>query len=193
MDRLAILIDNMPDAETQLISNAHETIPNPHTETTQEKKNRKGQIGEQIVLSMLKNAGWTAMTHVIGGRPHDFDVLAFKNGVRRAIDIKTYPARSVYPDTGINHNHFVKYQEFSHSSDTEFWIYFVDEVAGKVYGNSLLELERPRTVRGIQYPMTQESKTGKKRYWPTQAMITLGSIPKQTQHQLKRLRQSRFK
>lgn len=194
LDRLAQMIEDAPSFDGELIpKQAIEPDPMRCSELTEsQKKMAKGEIGEQLVRDLLEKQGWTVYATKTPGS-HPFDILAFKpNGARIGVDVKTYPSRTIYPDTGINTAHFKKYQEYSRDSDTEFWIYFVDEVKGKIYGSSLHELEKPTTAKGNIYPFTLKCRTGSKRMWPVSSMETLGYIPESVCKQLKRLRQSNY-
>lgn len=146
------------------------------TRTSFEQAMRKGRVGESVVRSALERAGFCVYEPQTSGS-HAFDILAIKNNERCiALDVKTKARRNKYPDTGINMRHYRVYKEFSERHSMPFWVIFVDEWLGSVYGNTLDELCRPRVVEGRQYPMEWRSSSGSTIYWPLDAMVTLGPI-----------------
>ena len=131
----------------------------------------KGEIGEQIVKAWLEKKGLVVYRPETEG-VHAFDMLAIKD--KRccvALDVKSKARRNKYPDTGIDLRHYETYTAFSEKHNMPFWIVFVDEMIGEIYGNTLAELDKPRTDSGKQYPLRWNGRDGKTTvYWPLSAM-----------------------
>lgn len=138
---------------------------------------KKGEIGEQIVRKILEEKGWIVYKPVTDGA-HCFDMLTIKDKRRAiAIDVKAKSRRNKYPDTGINQKHFEEYLSFSQKHNMPFWLFFVDEMLGKIYGNHLAELEKPRVVDNRMYPYEWRTQSGEKiRLWPLEAMRDIAFI-----------------
>ncbi len=139
--------------------------------------NSKGQLGERIVKGILERKGFIVYRPETDGS-HAFDILAIKDKRRCiAIDVKAKARRTAFPDTGINQRHFEVYQQFSLRHLMPFWLFFVDESMLEIYGNTLDELEKPRTVAGRKYPMVSKTAFGVDiRYWPLEAMIKIDNL-----------------
>ena len=124
---------------------------------------RKGNLGEQIVHTHLENKGYVVYNPNTEG-PHAFDKLAIRNKQDIIIaECKTKARRNYYPDTGIDYRHFTEYKYIEERYNIPVYLFFVDEMLKKVYGNELSVLEEPRKVcfvrngrqRVQQYPLTQ--------------------------------------
>ena len=136
----------------------------------------KGEYGEAIVRAILEQKGFIVYKPATEGA-HAFDVLAIKDKARCiALDVKAKARRNKYPDTGINLNHYNTYKEFSEKHLMPFWIVFVDEMVGKIYGNTIEELDKPRTVNGIDYPLKWNNGGRIIIYWPIEAMLVFRSL-----------------
>lgn len=135
----------------------------------------KGEYGEKIVRRILEKQGFIVYKPSTEGA-HAFDVLAIKDKSRCiAMDVKAKSRRNKYPDTGINLRHYAIYRAFSEKHLMPFWLVFVDEMIGKVYGNTLDELDKSRSENGINYPMIWGGEQGTI-YWPLSAMKTFHTI-----------------
>lgn len=138
---------------------------------------KKGEIGERIVKSLLEENGWVVYQPSTNGA-HCFDMLTIKNKENAiAVDVKAKARMNKWPATGINQRNFEEYTKFSQTHNMPFWLFFVDEMIGKIYGNSLEELEKIRFVEGKRYPFTILTRSGQAiRLWPIQAMIDIAAI-----------------
>jgi len=116
----------------------------------------KGNIGERLVREYLERKGYIVYEPQTDGA-HGFDKLAIFNK-RQAIivECKSKARRNKYADTGINIKHFEEYQYISARHNLPVFIFFVDELIGKIYGNTLTELLVPRVVDGKQYPSREK-------------------------------------
>lgn len=118
----------------------------------------KGNVGEEIIKSYLEDLGWIIYKPVTDGA-HGFDIMCYKNkeGCIMA-DVKTKARMNKIAATGINQSHFEKYNELSKKNTMPFWILFVDEMLGKIYGNSLDTLEMKRYIDGVTYPFIMKTR-----------------------------------
>lgn len=127
----------------------------------------KGEYGEQIVREILERKGFVVY-QPITNKAHAFDIMAIRD--KRsciAMDVKAKSRRNKYPDTGVNEEHYQIYAAFAEKHQMPFWVVFVDEMDGKIYGNSLRLLDTPVEVGGINYPLIWKPHQGKViRYWP---------------------------
>lgn len=136
----------------------------------------KGEYGEQIVRRILEGKGFVVYKPNTEGA-HAFDVLAIKDKrLCIALDVKAKSRRNKYADTGINLRHFETYKRFSDRHTMPFWLIFVDEMLGKIYGNTLEELAKPIEVEGINYPLIYgDTQTGTI-YWHMQSMRQIHTL-----------------
>lgn len=134
-----------------------------------------GLIGEAEVRHMLESQGHIVYQPQTQGS-HSMDMLAIKDKQSTiAVDVKTKTRRTYYDDTGVNQKHFELYRDFSRKHNVDFYIYFVDRVLGKIYGNKIHLLEQECWHEGIKYPRVEPVKYGKDigtliRYWPLCSM-----------------------
>lgn len=151
----------------------------------------KGEFGERIVKGILEQKGFVVYKPATPGA-HAFDVLAIKDKKRCiALDVKAKSRRNNFPDTGINYKHFLVYRDFSDTHKMPFWLVFVDEMLGKVYGNTIEELSRPREENGNKYPMRWGGDTGII-YWPLSAMIVFHTLTPDECRQLQAMNQRSY-
>lgn len=144
---------------------------------------QKGEIGEQIVRKHLESKGWVVYQPETPGA-HCFDILALLNKRNAiALDVKAKSRMNKYPATGIDQRHFEEYKHFSDRHQMPFWVVFVDEMQKTVYGNTIDELEKPRTVEGINYPFVMQIKKPV-RIWPLEAMKPIASLDSDSANKL---------
>ena len=138
---------------------------------------KKGEIGETIVKALIEAKGYSVYQPTTQGA-HQFDMLCIKDKkMAIALDVKTKARMNHYPATGVNEQHFMEYKAFSEKHNMPFYIVFVDEGDGRIYGNSLEELEKPQTIDGVSYPHIITNKWGKKiRIWPLCNMSEIATL-----------------
>lgn len=138
---------------------------------------KKGAIGEAIVEEYLRGQGLVVYRPGDTDGPHPFDGFGANKRHVLAFDVKAKPARSWYPDTGINVTHFETYRFYEKKYRVPGWLFFVDEAAAKVYGNLLRVLCEKRTVwwegKNISYPRTERGII----YFPVQYMKLIRELP----------------
>lgn len=128
---------------------------------------RKGKVGEDIVRKYLENKGWIIYEPKTDG-PHAFDKVAIKDKKwMTLLEVKTKARRNYYNDTGIDIRHYEEYKEISEKYNMPIFLFFVDEMLGKVYGNKLSYLEEEiKTEDGLNYPLKQKGIV----YFPLERM-----------------------
>jgi hypothetical protein len=130
----------------------------------------KGEYGERIVRGILERKGFVVYKPNTEGA-HAFDVLAIKDKkLCIALDVKAKSRRNKYADTGINRRHYETYRQFSQRHQMPFWVIFVDEMIGKIYGNTLEELMTPIFADGISYPLIYGDIQSGTIYWHITSM-----------------------
>lgn len=150
----------------------------------------KGAEGEAIVRQILEERGWVVYQPLTEGA-HAFDMMCIKDKKSAiALDIKAKARMNKWPATGVNQNHFEEYQRFSIKHKMPFYLIFVDEGIKKIYGNSIKELERPRSFNGCQYPMLVSQD--KIRIWPLIAMKTISELSENHVHKLTQFNQRNY-
>lgn len=149
----------------------------------------KGDIGEKLVRRALRQKGYMLATFE-PGQAHPCDNIVSKWDMQfRALDIKTYPRRSFFPDTGINYSHYEKYIK----SLNVFYLIFVDEIEKKVYGNKLEELDKQVFVNGLQYPYFDGHGDKRKVYFPLQSMEFYSNLSDDFCNELRKISTSSYK
>ena len=148
----------------------------------------KGEFGEQIVRRWLEGRGFVVYKPETEGA-HAFDALAIKDKERCiALDVKAKARRNLYKDTGISERHYQTYAKFSQRHKMPFWVVFVDEMQGTIYGNSLGALNEAKVVDGVTYPLNYNGT----RFWPLQNMVPIHELSYQEQEELGRLSQRNY-
>ena len=152
---------------------------------------QKGKIGEDIVRALLERKGWVVYQPETEGA-HCFDMLSIKDKKYAiAIDVKAKAPLNKWPATGINERHFQEYLHFSQKHKMPFWVIFVDEQQGLIYGNTIEELEKPRTVEGMDYPILMNWQTPI-RIWPLAAMKTIARLREHEMENLAQMNQRQY-
>ena len=151
-----------------------------------------GDYGEKLIREYLKNLGCICYEPSTDGA-HLCDFFMFNRDKSViAAEVKTKPARKKYPDTGFDLKHYNGYKKFTEEHSINMFIFFVDEDCGKIYGNYLHELDKPRVSNGMSYPSEERTKYGQViRYYPLEAMIPIRELTSEEICELKRLRSDR--
>ena len=152
---------------------------------------QKGELGEEIVTPYLESKGFIVYRPFTKGS-HAFDGMAIKDKKESiAYDVKAKPRLKYIPGTGVDEKHFKTYSDFSKRHNMPFWIFFVDEHMGSVYGNEIKELEKPVQEGGRTFPYLINKETI--RVWHLSSMITIGNITSEEQRSLVELSQRNYK
>tara|TARA_Y100000034_G_C6808457_1_gene363200 strand:+ start:305 stop:793 length:489 start_codon:yes stop_codon:yes gene_type:complete len=117
---------------------------------------KKGNLGEKIVDEHFEGQGYIIYEPTTNAA-HLIDRLYVKDKKQLIFaDVKTKAKRNLYPDTGFDYKHYKEYKMLQ-DMGLEVWIFFVDEVEGGVYGNTLKELSKPCEIQHngkiIKYPL----------------------------------------
>lgn len=153
---------------------------------------QKGNIGERLVDEYLTSQGFIPYSPTAEGA-HPFDRLVASPDKKTVfiVDAKTKPARTYYPDTGIDVRHHADYMNIRAKYGMDVFLYFVDEDRGTIYGNYLHILDEPHTVyhqgKKLEYPMEAPGATGTIRYFPLEKMLHIANIPAQEVEALRAL------
>ena len=142
---------------------------------------RKGNVGEAIVHRFLESKGLTIYQPVTNqAHPVDRIVANRDHSNLRMVEIKSYPRRIHYPDTGIDARHYYSYVEKQALHNIPLSIYFVDEDMGKIYGGRLdyisQEIQVEHRGKKINYPLFQDCHKGKKVYFHIDLMTTIADL-----------------
>lgn len=142
----------------------------------QDKKEvKKGDIGEKIVKEYLEKHGYIVYQPTTSGA-HYFDMLATKDKQEViSLDVKTKARLNKYEATGIDLAHYEDYKRLMNTTQILFYIYFVDEMEGKVYRQLLNKLPEPFKLN--KYIVC----------WYLKDLIYLFDITEQQKNELKKL------
>lgn len=151
------------------------------------KEVKKGNIGEKIVNDFLEKKGFVIYKSITDSA-HSFDRLAIKDKQRLIIaEIKTKARRNKYKDTGFNLRHYNEYKKISEKHNLPVYIFFVDEMLGKIYGNWLSILEEPY-LKILQYPAILNDII----YFHLDKMIDICDLSEQEINDLKNYSQRKY-
>jgi len=116
----------------------------------EKREHRKGMIGESIVRRRLESKGWQ-VTQFTYDMAHVFDMFChnMKTGQSMVVEVKTKSRMKLYDETGISHYHFLRYRKWIEKHDLEFYLLFVDHIAGCIYAADFRKLcMKPMMERG---------------------------------------------
>jgi len=118
---------------------------------------KKGDYGENLVHSFLESKGYV-MYLPTTKKAHAFDRLAVRNKTEILIvECKTKARRTYFEDTGIDIRHYEEYIHITNKYHLHLFIFFIDEYLGEIYGNFLVELVKPKFIKGKQYPLEHKN------------------------------------
>lgn len=145
---------------------------------------KKGKVGESIVRKYLEDRGWIIYEPQTDA-PHAFDKVAIKGKDKVALlEVKTKARRNYYNDTGIDIRHYHEYKHISEKYNLPIFLFFVDEMLGKIYGNMLSYLEdKIKTSDGLNYPLEQKGII----YFPLERMKPIAILDAKTVSEIKQL------
>jgi len=135
-----------------------------YSETTQKNSDwqskpqvKKGNLGEMIVDGYLIERGYIPYSPAEIGS-HAFDRLAVKDKKDIVIaEVKTKARLNKFNATGFNIEHYKDYKLISNKYNIPIFVFFVDEMLKRVYGNFLSELDKT-IVDDLEYPNTNKIK-----------------------------------
>lgn len=149
---------------------------------------QKGVAGERIAQRHLEARGFIVYQPVTDGA-HLFDFLCANKKSQRlvAAEVKTKPRRQFYPDTGINVKHLQDYMAVQAHHAIEVFIYFVDEIERRIYGNKLAALIAAKQVEHNGKTLTYPLRQGDIIYFPLCSMIDVASLDEHEQEAISNL------
>ena len=120
---------------------------------------KKGDFGEKIIRQYLEKKGFV-IYEPITNTAHAFDKLAIKDKKQVIIaEVKSKARLNKYNATGIDVRHYNEYRFIRDKYNIPVFLFFVDEMLGKIYGNKLNILEKDYIDKsGIEYPNTKIAK-----------------------------------
>jgi len=118
---------------------------------------KKGNVGEALIDEFLL-ANNIIPYSPVGDQSHDFDrvCVSKKTGDWVVVEVKTKRRRDNWDDTGVDIPIYERYAAVQKDQGVKIYIFFVDDLLKKVYGNWLDELMKP----------VQIEKGRKTYYWP---------------------------
>ena len=158
--------------------------------TWHDKKETKiGDYGEKLVKAYLEANGCICYRPETDGA-HLMDFLVYKRDKSvMAAECKVKAIRCKYPDTGFNLRNYKLYKKFTDEHNIRMFIFFIDEVKGKIYGNFLDVLDQKRICNGREYPLNEKTKYNVViRYYPYEAMIKLKKLSNEELDYFQKLR-----
>jgi len=145
---------------------------------------KKGNLGEEIISRFLERKGYVIYSPETKNKAHAFDRLAIKDKEQIIIaEIKTKARRNKYADTGIDKRNYDQYIKIQNKYNIPVFIFFVDEMLKKIYGNWLSKLIIPIIIEGKQYPLILNNII----YFPLVNMINIAELSEQQITELKKL------
>lgn len=138
---------------------------------------KKGDIGEKIVSDWLISHGYIPYTPQAAGA-HPFDKLCASRDKKTIFvaEVKSKPARTYYPDTGIDVRHYDDYKYIQSKYNIDVFLFFVDEDKRQIYGGKLSRLETQTEIihngKKISYPLEHRGII----YFPLSAMQIIGEL-----------------
>lgn len=115
---------------------------------------KKGNYGEHLVKWFLEDKGFVVYKPITN-KAHAFDGMAIRDKKTILIyDVKSKARLNNYNATGFNIRNYNEYKHISNKYNIHIFIFFVDEMLGKIYGNWLHILEKPYKSDLI-YPNSQ--------------------------------------
>lgn len=141
---------------------------------------KKGVVGERIVKRWLEKNGWIIYRPETDGA-HPFDNLCATRDKQTLMiaEVKTKPARTYHPDTGINETALTDYLKIQKKHNLKVFLFFVDEKARKIYGEELDKLNdewfvtRPFLAR---YPRRERNGGIDIVYFPLERMRIIADL-----------------
>ena len=118
---------------------------------------KKGNIGEQIVQGYLEKRGHVVYKCITKGA-HAFDLMAIKDKkIIRIAEVKS-KARMKNKETGINLSNYKEYIAILEKYNLDTFIFFVDDIEERIYGNYISAIKNPVSIDNVKYPYTKRLK-----------------------------------
>lgn len=160
-------------------------VTNPTSSEFHERNTtKKGDAGERILARIAHGffPGAVEFAPLIENGAHQCDRILVSWRDRRIVlvDAKAKPARSYYPDTGINVASFDIYRDMAQRHRALVLLCFIDEACQIAYGNFLHILAKPHKVwwRGEHksYPLEDWGNRGRIVFFPIEYMRRLADL-----------------
>lgn len=148
---------------------------------------QKGNLGERIMWPLIMKLDVIPYRPVFDdAHPVDIFMVSRDMGHIAIADSKSKARRTAYKDTGINIGNYQKYMQVAEKYHLDdIILYFVDEAYCLVYGNTIKELNKSRTItyngKSKEYPIEE----GNIRFWPIEIMVPLYELTEEECQELK--------
>ncbi len=105
---------------------------------------KKGEIGENIIRIFFEQKGWIVYFPFTKNKAHFFDMLCTYNKQKViAVDVKTKARLNNWNAQGIDVKSYNQYLNFVNTTKVNFYLIFVDDKNGDVYGADITKLKNP--------------------------------------------------
>ena len=113
----------------------------------------RGDAGERIVHDYIKSKGYFPYQQALNV-PYPLDIVAYSQdaGQLALAEVKTYPRRYAYADTGIDLADWETYLAIAATHRLPFALLFVDKFEEALYGADIRRLEVSKTGKGPTGP-----------------------------------------
>lgn len=111
-------------------------------------KTKKGYIAENIIANLLVHEGYQVYM-LFNEESHAFDMIINwrDDKLIRFVDVKCKARLESSNSTGIDYKYYQEYIDYTKLYNADFFLMFVDEKEGKVYGQSLRVLDETHSFR----------------------------------------------
>jgi len=138
---------------------------------------KKGNIGEDIVRDFLIGKGFIPYIPEVDGA-HPFDKLCASKDKKTVFiaEVKAKARRNYYPDTGIDIRSFNDYMNIKNKYNINIFIFFVDEMEKRIYGNWLSILTKRRKIKHKNKLIDYPKEEGGIIYFPIEVMKYISNL-----------------
>lgn len=160
-------------------------------------KSNKGDYAEELIIKTLEKQNFQFLVPLKDGKAHLCDGLAYRHNSRTEnqkedikvfwYDVKAKARMNKFNSTGINESQLNHYKELNEINT--FYLFFVDEMTGTIYGGSLNKLMKAHidTVDTNIYPLYKTFGGIKMVLFSLEKMTLLRALTEEEQETLKGL------
>jgi hypothetical protein len=140
----------------------------------------KGNYAETLVKDTLKKLNMKVYYLDEENESHDYDFEVYNKTTREHFmaDIKSKGRRKWFSDNGCMSEAFALYQNISAERNMRFFLFFVDDITGSIYGQDIAVLAKEKLdSHGIKYPRWENN--AKFVYFSLEDMVKLRDLTKE--------------